>query len=115
MKDQWEDMPYEVEHQVAIGVPLYIMKDVQGQSWILHLTDFLSSLCVSVCTTQTQCTSSTLDEPTPEGSEIEEPPQQSDCLVPTLHQASKTPLGCINGKLCAVLWMSARTSIQDQG
>ena len=29
-------MPYEVEHKVANDVPLYTVKDKQGQSQILH-------------------------------------------------------------------------------
>ena len=36
IKDQWEDMPYEVECQVMNNVPSYIMKDEQGWSWIPH-------------------------------------------------------------------------------
>ena len=72
-------------------------------------------LCMGVHTTWARCTSSNLDKPTPEGSEIEDSTQWVDCLVPTLHQASKPPLGWISGKLCALPWTSAGTSIQDQG
>ena len=34
-------MPYEVEHQVANDIPSYIVKDKQGQSWILHHNQLL--------------------------------------------------------------------------
>ena len=37
MKDQWEDELYEVEHQVAEGIPSYLMKNQwTGCSWVLH-------------------------------------------------------------------------------
>ena len=37
VQDQWEEEPYEVEHQVAEGVPSYLMKNQQtGCSWVLH-------------------------------------------------------------------------------
>ena len=32
IKEWWEDMPYEVEHQVANDVPSYIVKDEWGQT-----------------------------------------------------------------------------------
>ena len=100
IKDQWEDMPYEVECQVMNDVPSCIVKDKQSQSWILHHNWLLFinpevergiPLCTGVHTTRARCAHSTLDESTPEGSEIEELPSWTDCPAPTLHWASKTP------------------------
>ena len=37
VKDWWEEELYEVEHQVAEGVPLYLVKKQQtGGSQVLH-------------------------------------------------------------------------------
>ena len=37
VKDQWEEKPYEVEHQVAEGIPSHLMKNQQtGCSRVLH-------------------------------------------------------------------------------
>ena len=37
VKDWWEEEPYEVEHQVAEGVPSNLMKNQHtGHSWVLH-------------------------------------------------------------------------------
>ena len=45
VKDQWEEEPYEVEHQVAEGIPSYIVKNQWTRcSWVLYQTDFFSSL-----------------------------------------------------------------------
>ena len=45
VKDWWEEEPYEMECQVAEGIPSYLMKNQQtGCSWVLHKIDFFSSL-----------------------------------------------------------------------
>ena len=37
VKDWWEEVPYEVEHQFAEGVPSYLMKNQwTGCSWVFH-------------------------------------------------------------------------------
>ena len=63
------------ECQVMNDAPSYIMKDKQGRSQILHHIQLLLitpevergiPLCIGVSTTWARCTSSTLDEPTPE-------------------------------------------------
>ena len=100
------------------------MEVEQGWSQILYHNQLLLIapeversilLCVDVCTIRAWCTSFTLNDLTPEGSEIEVLPQWADCMVPTLHQASKTPLGWISGKLHVLPVMSAKTSMQNQG
>ena len=49
VKDQWEEEPYEVEQQVAKGVPSYIMKNQQtGCSQVLHLSSLLQRGLLSV-------------------------------------------------------------------
>ena len=124
IRDWWEDMLYEVECQVTKDVPSYILQDEQGCSWILHCNQLLLiapaedggiPLCVGVCTAWATYTSFSLDEPTLEGSENEESPKWGDCLMPTLHQVSKTPLGWINWKLLALPLTLARVFMQDQG
>ena len=62
----------------------------------------------------TQCTSTTLEECTPVWSETEEAPQSVNCLSLTQQQTTETPLGLVNRKLCAILWMFSRACLLDQ-
>ena len=70
VKDQWEEEPYEMEHQVAEGDPLYLMKNHwAGCSWFLHWNWLFltvpakrTPLCMVVQAKQAQCTPTTLEE-----------------------------------------------------
>ena len=64
---------------------------------------------------QARCTTTTLEEQTPEKSETEEAPQSVNCLSPSQCQTGETPLGWVNRKLCAFIWMFSRATLLDQG
>ena len=82
VKDWWEEEVYEVECQVVEGIPSYLMKNQwTGCSWVLHwnwlflLTPMEGTpLCTVVWAKQARCTTTTLEEQNPEGSETEEVP-----------------------------------------
>ena len=119
IKDRWEDKPHEVVHQSAADVPSYEVKDQHGHSYILHCNQLLLiaseagvPLCVGVCQAWDGCTSPTPVKPTG-GSDSKTVPQEDDGLVITQHQARKTSLGWINGKLQLLPWTSARASTED--
>ena len=120
IKDRWEDKPHEVVHQIMTDVPLYEVKDLHGNSHILHYNWLLLiaseagfPLSVGVCEVQGRCTSPTQVKPTPRGSYRKTMPQEDDGLAITQEQARKTSLGWINGKLWLLPWMSARVSTED--
>ena len=117
LKDRWEDKPHEVVHYIATDVPLYEVKDQHGHSHVLHHNRLLLiaseagiPLCVGVHQVQDRCTSPTSVKPTSKGSDSKTTPQEDDGLVITQHQARKTSLGWINGKLQLLLWMSTGAS-----
>ena len=68
-------------------------------------------LCVGVHQTQDRCTSPIPVKPTPEGSDSETMAREDNGLVISQHQARKTSLGWINGKLLP--WMSAGAFTED--
>ena len=70
-------------------------------------------LWVGVCKAWQGCASPTPVKPTPRGSVSKTIPQEDDGLANTQHQARKTSLGWINGKLWLLPWMSARISTED--
>ena len=73
VKDQWEEEPYEVEHQVAEGVPTYLVKNQEmGRSQVLH---WKTPLCMVVQVKWAQCNPTTLEEQTPERSETDKVPK----------------------------------------
>ena len=121
VKDQWEEELYEVEHQVAERVPSYLVKNQQtGCSRILQWNwHFLitpakgTPLCMIMGTKQAQCTTTTLEEQTSEGSETEKALQSVNCLLPAQWQTAETPLGWVNRKFCVILWMFSRVSLLD--
>ena len=87
-------------------VPSYEVKDQHGNSHILHCKWLLLiaseagiPLHVGVHQAQDRCTSATPVKPTPKGSDSKTTPQEDDGLVITQHQARKTSLGWISGKL----------------
>ena len=61
--DRWEDKPNEVMHQIATDIPLYKVKDQQGNSCVLHCNWLLLMaseagipLCMGVCQVWDRCT-----------------------------------------------------------
>ena len=74
VKDHWEEELYEVEHQVAEGVPSYLMRNQwTGCSWVLHQNWLFliiptegTPLCMIMHTKWARCTTITLEEQTPE-------------------------------------------------
>ena len=123
VKDQWEEEPYKVECQVVEGIPFYLMKNQwTGCSWILHWNWLFlitptegTPLFMVVWAKQARCTTTTLEEQTPEGSETEEAPQSANCPSLAQHQTGETPLGWVNRKLCAFMWTFSRASLLEQG
>ena len=79
-RTRWQEEPYEVEHQVAGGIPLYLVKNQQtGHSWVLHQNVLYliapaegTPLCMVVQAKRAWCTPNTLDEQTPERSETKQ-------------------------------------------
>ena len=87
---------------------------VLHHNWLLLMTSEAGiPLCMGVCQVWDRCTSPTPVKPTPGGSESKTMPQEDNGLAITQHQASKTSLGWINGKLWLLWWMSARASTED--
>ena len=123
VKDQLEEEPYEVEHQVAEGVPSYLVKNQwTGHPWVCHqywlflitLTEG-TLLCTVVNAKWARCTNTALEEQTPERSETEESPQSANCSLLAQHQTDETPLGWVNRKLHAFMWTFSRASWLDKG
>ena len=78
-----------------------------GHSWVLHQNWLVlntpsegTPLYTVVWSKWARCTTTTLKEQTPEGSETEEVPQSMNCPSPAQHQTGKSPLGLVNRKLC---------------
>ena len=120
IKDRWEDMPHKVVHQIVTDVPSYEVMDQCGQSCILHHNWLLLvasetgvSLCVGVYQAQDRCTSPTPVNLTPRGSDSVTIPWEDSSLAITQHQARKTSLGWISGKLWLLWWTSARASNEN--
>ena len=104
--DRWEHKPHEVVCQIATDVPSYKVKNQQENSHILHHNCLLLivseagiPLCIGVYQVWDRYTSPTPVKPTPRGSDSKTMPQEENGLAITQHQARKTPLGWINGKL----------------
>ena len=122
VKDQWEEEPYEVECQVAEGVPSYLMKNQQtGHSWVLHQNQLFiitltegTHLCRIVQAKQARCTTTTLEEQT-QKSETEEAPQSANCPSLAQHQTGRTLLGWVNRRLCVFIQTFPRASLIDRG
>ena len=123
VKDWWEEELYEVEHQVAEGVPLYLMKNQwMGCSWSLNWNWLFlippaegTPFCMIKQAKWPQCTLTTLEKQMLERSETEEVPWSVTCLLQAQQQTLETPLGLVNRKLCAILWTFSGTFLLDQG
>ena len=119
IKDRWEDKPHEVVHQIATDIPSYKVNDQHRYSHMLHCNWLLIAseagipLCVGVHQAWHGCTSPIPVRPTLRGSDSKTTPQEDDGLVITQHQARKTSLGWINGKLWFLPWTSAQASTED--
>ena len=106
IKDRWEDKLHKVVHQIMMDIPSYEVTNQHRQSHILHCNWLLLiasetgiPLCVDNCHAWDRWTSPTLVKPTPKGSESKIMPWVDCGLVSVQHQASKTSLGWINGRL----------------
>ena len=113
-------MRHEVVHQIMTDIPSYEVTDQHRQSHILHQNWLLliasetgMPLCGGVCQAWDWCTSPTPVKPTPKGSESKNMPWVDSGLAIIQHQASKTSLGWINGKLWLLPWMSTKASTDD--
>ena len=123
VKDQWEEELYEVECQVADGIPSYLLKNQQtGCSWVLHWNQHFSishtkgtPLCTVMWAKWAGCTTTTLEEQTQDGGETEEAPWSVNSLLQAQQQTVEAPLGWVNRMLCAILQMFSRVSLLDQG
>ena len=123
VKDWWEEEPYEVECQVAEGIPSYLMKNkwtgcsqVLHQNWLYLIALAKGTpLCMVVWTKQARCTTTTLEEQTLDESETQETPQRANCPPLAQHQMEETPLGWVNRKLCVFLWTFSRGCLLVQG
>ena len=118
VKDKWEDKPQEVVCHIMTDVPSYEVEDQYGQSCVLHCNRLLIMaseagvpLCVGVCQVWDRLPSPSPTKPTPGGSDSRIMPQD-DVLAITLHQARKTLMGWINGKLQLLLWTSTGASTE---
>ena len=120
IKDRWEDKPHQVVHQIMTDIPSYEVKDQHGNSHVLHHNWLLLiaseagiPLCVGACPVWDGCTSPTPVKPTPRRSDSKTMPQEDNGLAITQHQARKTSLGWINGKLWLLPWTSAGVSTEE--
>ena len=102
-------------------IPLYEVKDQHGHSCVLHHNWLLLiaseagiPLCVGVSQVWDGCTSPTPAKSNPKGSDSETMPQEDNGLAITQHQARKTSLEWINGKLWLLPWTSIRVSTEDE-
>ena len=101
-------------------IPSYEVKDQLGNSHVLHHNWLLLvaseagvPLHVGVCQVWDRCTSPTPVKPTSGGNDSKTMPPEDNGLAITQHQARKTSLGLINGKLWLLLWTSTRPSTED--
>ena len=85
IKERWKDKPHEVVHQITTDIPLYEVKDQNGNSCILHCNQLLLiaseagiPLCMDVCQVQDGCPSPTPVKPTPRGSDSKTMSQEDD-------------------------------------
>ena len=122
LKGWWEEELYEVVHQVAEGIPSYLMKNQRtGCFWVLWWNWLYliaptegTPLCMAIWAKQARCTTTTLEVQTPEGSETEEAPQSANCLSPARCQTGKTPVGWVNRKPDAFLLTFSGAFLLDQ-
>ena len=121
IRDRWEEETCEVVHQIVTDVPSYEVMDQCRWSCILHQNQLLLiasevsiPLCIGVCHAWDRCISPTPHKPTSKRSEDMMMPQENSGSAVTQCSTSKTSLGCINGKLQLLLWMSTGASTDDE-
>ena len=92
VKDWWEEEPSKVECQVMEGIPSYIMKNQQTGcsrvlcwNWLFLITPIEGTpLCMVMHAKQARCTTTTLEEQTPEEMETEK--VEVVCCQPSIRQ-----------------------------
>ena len=122
VNDWWEEEPYEVECQIAEGVPSSFVKNqstgclwVCYWKWLFLITPTKGTpLCMIMHAKQARCTTTTLEEQT-QKSETEKAPQSVNCPLLVQHQRDETPLGWVNRKLHTFMWTFPRASLIDKG
>ena len=122
VKDQWEEELYNVKCWVTDGVPSYLMKNQwTGCSWVLHQNQLFlitpargTSLCMPMQAVWARCTTTALEEQTPEGSETEEAPWSANGLPPPMMDSWDSSMLGDQEALC-IPWIFCRVSLLDQG
>ncbi|MEE8207467.1 MAG: hypothetical protein V3T88_00715, partial [Nitrosomonadaceae bacterium] len=124
IKNRWNGQEHEVLHQVATGVPSYVVKDGQDRQQTIHRNRLLLlatteerglPLGIDVNTIQAKCTSITPIETTPLGSEVDDEPQEVNGRSLTLGLTSENPLGWIDGKRRHLPWTRTGVSQKENG
>ena len=76
------------------------------QNWLFLIAPAKGTpFCMVMWAEQAQCSTTTLEEQTLERSATEEVPWNMYCLLLAQQQTVETPLGWVNRKLCAIVWM----------
>ena len=120
IKNRLEDKPHEVVCQIVTDIFAYEVKDQHGHSHILHsnwVLLFASEAGVPICSGVTKYRMDVPDPPQSSlllGEVTDTTPQEDSGLVITQHQARKSTLGWINGKLRLLPWTSTGVSTDDR-
>ena len=106
IKDRWEEVTWEVVHEIATDVPSYEVMNQHRKSHVLHQNRLLLimsevgvPLCIGTHHAWDRCTSLTPCKTTSVGGETKLTPQENNGKAVTQRPTSKTSLGWINGKL----------------
>ena len=120
IKDRWEEVTWQVVHQVATDTPSYEVTNQHKRSQVLHQNQLLLimsevgiPLCMGNHHTWDRCTSPTPCKTTFVGGETKWMPKENNGNAVTQWPTSKASLGWKNGKLWLLLWMSTRASTED--
>ena len=81
--------------------------------FLIALTE-RTHLCMVMQVKWARCTTTTLEEQT-QKSETDEAPQSVSCPSLAQDKTGETPLGWVNRRLCAFIWMFPRASLIDKG
>ena len=123
LKARWHDKVWEVKHQVADGVPTYVLKDENGREKVFHrnrlllLTPVLDQSVAlraeARLARDVVCSSFYPTGPTLEEGDTEEKSQE--VVDPNRGPLGPIPLGWIDGRLRPVPWTRAGVSTNDKG